>query len=1344
MPPPPGAVDDKLESLESVLADIKGMAAAEEQMMVRPASMDEDIPDPTRDPQPDISMDEDIPEPTRDAAPPVVPIMQPQAAAPPITTSKMVPVVEMPAPLRRTTERPDMAKMIRESSDLLSHQAIMENFVHHNPWESLQHMEFFDALDDVAAKSEYMSPAERMSTLAPMDPRTRANKAMADLGAPYLDRGLAKWEAPDREHGFIYFFARVEGLGLAGWRKPAVKAAETILQRYQDNPELDPEELAAEILEENLRELEPDTSKWTSTTRAMLLDLPGWAGMFKRMEDSPREAPEMCDRFSCIKIPVRLAEFVAVHSIMHRASMESMAISEGWDREAASLGEFLQLVPARRKGERPLFGMGKEMTTLQNPSGLAYRNQNFEAVERLEREYERVTLKAINRLPTPKVGVNAKPRPNMQFYTCFDEREESFRRYLEAAAFDPTELETFGCAGFFNMAIRYTPANRRPEEILAPEGNSPPYNHRVEERQLTPGYNDRKKVQAELSLAFEKASYSPLGSLAIAGVGLPYTAARLALRAFSPELTVQIEDAVSALSEPSVTDFDMPYNTEEATGRLAQLFKNIGSKTNFARLIIVAGHGSRSINNPFLAAYNCGACCGREGGPNARVFARCANDPEVRAMLASEHDIFIPNDTWFIGGYHDTTSELVELYDLDRIPESHIGDYKRAQAVIDQARAKNAFERCQKFYLADVNTPEQALRHVQLRSRDAAEVRPELGHSTNAAIIVGRRELSQGRFLDRRIFLPQYDPFNDDDEGTNLATVLTPALVVGSGISLEYFFSTIDGGAGTKVPVNVVGNFGIQQGTAGDLLIGLATQMSELHSPQRALYLIDAPVDRVEAVLSRNQVLMDLVRNNWVRFFVRDPYTSKIYFQYNGEYTEVSSVDDAMGDSMSTAATGTTDFVPFTEHAEYCREVTAAESRYTDFAYLIMVASSFLPLAAADGQIMNVDMHQSLITVAATFLGVSNIAFSRRYLHGEFMYSRMVLCSALMTLGFNIVAASPNLDGALLGWTMIGFSSTFLIGGFNDRPTARDNAAYAFGAYQISDAALLIAAAFSSTNPEIVQHLPPNAGAIAAAGLIVAASIKSSQFPLSGLFLRSMEGASPNSALGYAGLSAHAGIVLLAATNPMWYQYDWAHTMVGLTGGLTVFESWAVANVRADRKGGIASSTSATVGMLFIITALGYSDWALVLSFGHACFRMNQVVRSPGIIHDTHKWEAALGLEKIRPEKPFELFWRMGWAFTRLNSDFFRLGDAYTQVDLKQSPIFYYPKFGQGVVTATILAIIAGFHLPQIDEFLAELLVDQPPQAIALLLLNILGSTALVRFLFGNVLDFGRFRQRHR
>ena len=558
-------------------------------------------------------------------------------------------------PARRNVVPPEMPKVIHEASDLLSHQAIMENFVHHNPWESLQAMEFFEALDSVEEKMTYMSPGERLSSLAPLDPRIRANKAMAELGAPFLDRGLAKWEAPHRDKGFLYFFANLEDLGFAAWRDYARDAAQEILTRFERNPGLDVEELAATILEEELRVLEPDMSLWTQTTRSMMLDLPGWAGMFKRMEESPKEAPETCDQLSCLKVPVHLSEFVAVHAIMARSSIEDQAIKVGWDPSAQMLSEFLAMraTNTKRRGERPIFGMGKEMESLQNPSGLATRNQNFLSVKALEAKYEGVTLRAISRISTPLAGTNEKSRPSIQFYTCFDEREESFRRYIEAAAVSANEIETFGCAGFFNMAIRYKPDNKRPEEILAPEGNIPPSNHRVAEKQLTPGYNERKKLQAELSLAFEKATYSPVGSLAISGALLPYSMGRLLTRSFSPEQTVKIEDAISGLANAPVTDFEMPYTTEEATERLAQLYKNIGTKDNFARIIIVTGHGSRSINNPFLAAYNCGACCGREGGPNARIFARCANDPKVRAMLKRDHDIAIPNDTWFVGGYHE-------------------------------------------------------------------------------------------------------------------------------------------------------------------------------------------------------------------------------------------------------------------------------------------------------------------------------------------------------------------------------------------------------------------------------------------------------------------------------------------------------------------------------------------------------------------------------------------------------------------------------------------------------------------------------------------------------------------
>ena len=222
----------------------------------------------------------------------------------------------------------------------------------------------------------------------------------------------------------------------------------------------------------------------------------------------------------------------------------------------------------------------------------------------------------------------------------------------------------------------------------------------------------------------------------------------------------------------------------------------------------------------------------RQGGPHA--------SPEG----PRDH---IPDDTVYVGGLHNTTTDTVEFYDLDLLPESHREHFAKAKRIVEQALGENALERCRRFLLAKyVCTPEGALRHVRIRAGDLAEVRPELNHATNAAVVVGRRDLTKGRFLDRRVFLPSYDPLSDDAAGmclarllarsrvagTNLEHVLAPALIVCSGINLEYLFSTIDvdhHGAGTKAPLNIVGNIGVLQGTSGDLRPGLPTQMTEMH-----------------------------------------------------------------------------------------------------------------------------------------------------------------------------------------------------------------------------------------------------------------------------------------------------------------------------------------------------------------------------------------------------------------------------------------------------------------------------------------------------------------------------------
>jgi uncharacterized protein YbcC (UPF0753/DUF2309 family) len=265
-----------------------------------------------------------------------------------------------------------------------------------------------------------------------------------------------------------------------------------------------------------------------------------------------------------------------------------------------------------------------------------------------------------------------------------------------------------------------------------------------------------------------------------------------------------------------------------------------------------------------------------------------ANRPEVRALLR-ERGIEIPSDTWFIGGYHDSCSDDMELYDLDALPPTHQADLDRIRDSLDRARAVNAHERARRFEsCAPAADPDGALRHVEERSEHLAEPRPEYGHCTNSVCIVGRRGLTRGLFLDRRAFLVSYDATQDPGD-ESLAALLEAVVPVCAGISLEYYFSFVDNdcyGCGTKLPHNVTGLVGVMDGHASDLRTGLPWQMVEIHEPVRVLFVVETTPERLSKVVGARPALKQIVESRWIRIATIDPESGHVHVWRDSGFEE--------------------------------------------------------------------------------------------------------------------------------------------------------------------------------------------------------------------------------------------------------------------------------------------------------------------------------------------------------------------------------------------------------------------------------------------------------------------------
>ena len=743
----------------------------------------------------------------------------------------------------------------------------------------------------------------------------------------FIDEGMAAWTMPDKHSGFYSAWRDLAQHDLSG-RLLGIKKYAGKIAALPEDPE--------SAIQESLDALQiPEARREDYLTR-VLAQLSGWTGVVRWRGLNPEDPIQKNNPIDIVHyLAVRLfyeVELTAVHTSRHwkidgtLPAVCSYLESDGFESHAVVISA---LVSSNKRAIctdawrlfhlLQFLGLPLEaLSDLSNEDALtllswldAFPSEQHSPVwlEAYEDSYRDELLEKIvaNRDKTPLKN----ERSLAQAVFCIDVRSEPFRRHFEQAGV----VETFGYAGFFGIPISHRGYDTDESLALCPVLLTPANSlfelPREGQQQELASYASGSRWTQFGEQLFHDMKHSPVASFLLVDVlGLFFSIGLIGKTMLRRPYEFFMNALRGWFVQPVATEIDVSGGSEEApqvTGQLITLdrgfsidqqasfveggLRTIGITGNFARFIVLCGHGSTSDNNPYYAALDCGACGGRSGDPNARMFANMGNNPEVRKELM-ERGLEIPDDTRFLAGRHDTNSDRISLYDVQDVPASFLEDLSELRRIFQEGGEQQALNRCSGIPGTPKGmTAKQAYAHVEARGFDWANPRPEWGLSGNAGFIIGRRAMTKGVDLGGRCFLHSYNAISDA-EGAILEKVMTAPLVVGEWINMEHYFSSTDPwnyGSGSKVIHNVVAGVGLMYGAESDLATGLPLQTmndGEIHNhePMRLLTIIEANTEVIAAIISRHDVLQQFFHNEWVNLVALDPLSSKLH-RYNKDAT---------------------------------------------------------------------------------------------------------------------------------------------------------------------------------------------------------------------------------------------------------------------------------------------------------------------------------------------------------------------------------------------------------------------------------------------------------------------------
>ena len=277
--------------------------------------------------------------------------------------------------------------------------------------------------------------------------------------------------------------------------------------------------------------------------------------------------------------------------------------------------------------------------------------------------------------------------------------------------------------------------------------------------------------------------------------------------------------------------------------------------------------------------------------------------------------------------------------------------------------------------------------------------------------------------------------------------------------------------------------------------------------------------------------------------------------------------------------------------------------------------TALLMLGAEVGLAARLDALSVAMLLLAGLLGWVVVRFSATYLDGEAEQGQFTGWLLLALAGVTAFVSAANLGQLVLGWVGAGLALGQLLRFYRGRATAIAAARKAAIAAHLSDAALLAGAGvliwgFGTGDIQALNAIASGTAAqIGIALLVLAAVLKSVQFPLHGWLTEVMEAPTPVSALLHAGI-VNAGGFLLVRFGDILLSSPGLMALLALLGGFTAIFGAMAMLAQPAVKTSLAWSTIAQMGFMMLQVGLGLFALAALHIVAHSVYKAHAFLAS--------------------------------------------------------------------------------------------------------------------------------------